>query len=53
MILLYSVQNFKMIGQVKWKLWINEILQDLSLRCVLEGVISIIVTAPGPQGTHL
>ena len=32
-----SVQNFKMIRQMKWMLWMTEISRDLSLRWVTEG----------------
>ena len=35
--LLCSVQNFKMIGQLRWMLWMNEISCDLSLRWVSDG----------------
>ena len=41
-----SVQNFKMIGQLRQMLWTNEILRDLSLRWVSEGY-PILHSAPG------
>ena len=49
--LLCTVQNFKIIGQLKVKLWSNKILRVLSLRCVFGG-ISYLATAPRVSWNH-